>query len=425
MYDLKQRQTKTSTTKEIFTFFTRLLVETELSKHLEVVFEPNQFIAELLLMIKERPILESSSDLSNEDCILTGFFNLLKATLRKRTDLRNSLPNKDQILLYLLHDCLFHKETNSNKITLDEIGPPKCKSKNSRYSCLSLVRELTIENQVGVRALVEYMRQTIYSSNVSWHWRSPRNTDWSISTIDRQERSATGYVGLKNIGCICYMNSIMQQLFMITPFRKAMLEVEDRNPLNESEENNVLFQIKRIFGALMELDKQYFNPKKFCRAFKDIDGSPIDPMVQRDVDEFFNMLIDRIENLIKGTKEEKVMKNLFYGVFANEFICKGCPHYSEREEQFMAIPLQVKNKKSVLEGLEQFVEGEMLEGDNAYYCEKCELKRDTLKRCSIKRLPNVLFLELKRFEFNFDTMQKYKINDYCSFPMDLDMRPYS
>lgn len=66
---------------------------------------------------------------------------------------------------------------------------------------------------------------------------------------------------------------------------------------------------------------------------------PIDPMVQRDVDEFFNMLIDRIEQLIKDTKEEKVMKNLFYGQFANEFICKGCPHYSEREEPFMAIPI--------------------------------------------------------------------------------------
>ena len=38
----------------------------------------------------------------------------------------------------------------------------------------------------------------------------------------------------------------------------------------------------------------------------------------------------------------------------------------------MAIPLQVKNKASVLESLENFVEGEMLEGDNAYHCEKCD-----------------------------------------------------
>jgi len=31
--------------------------------------------------------------------------------------------------------------------------------------------------------------------------------------------------------------------------------------------------------------------------------------------------------------------------------------------------LKVKNKKSVLESLDEFVEGEMLEGDNAYLCE--------------------------------------------------------
>lgn len=72
---------------------------------------------------------------------------------------------------------------------------------------------------------------------------------------DKQEKSATGYVGLKNIGCICYMNSIMQQLFMITPFRKAMLEVEDKNAISEPEEENVLYQIKRILGGLQELEK--------------------------------------------------------------------------------------------------------------------------------------------------------------------------
>jgi ubiquitin carboxyl-terminal hydrolase 9/24 len=70
------------------------------------------------------------------------------------------------------------------------------------------------------------------------------------------------------------------------------------------------------------------------------------------------------------------------------------------------------------------VEGEMLEGDNAYFCEKCEKKVSTLKRCCIKRLPNTLFLVLKRFEFDFDTMQKVKVNDYCEFPLDLDMTPY-
>lgn len=221
------------------------------------------------------------------------------------------------------------------------------------------------------------------------------------------------------------MNSLMQQLFMIPAFRKAILEVDDPNYGKESDKENTLHQIKRVFGGLMELERQFYNPKKLLGALKDIGGQPIDPRVQQDVDEFFNTFIDQIENLIKGTKEEKIMKNLLYGVFANEFICRGCPHRNEREELFMALPLQVKNKHTVEESLAAFVEGEMLEGDNAYYCEKCELKRDTLKRCTIKRLPNVMFVVLKRFEFNFETMSKMKINDLVEFPTELDMTPYS
>ena len=54
----------------------------------------------------------------------------------------------------------------------------------------------------------------------------------------------------------------------------------------------------------MELEKQYFNPKKFVRALRDVDGSIIDPHTQKDVDEFFIMLMDRLEGLIKGRKEE-------------------------------------------------------------------------------------------------------------------------
>jgi Ubiquitin carboxyl-terminal hydrolase len=175
----------------------------------------------------------------------------------------------------------------------------------------------------------------------------------------------------------------------------------------------------------MELEKQYFNPKHFCKAFKEIDGSPIDPFQQKDVDEFFFLLMDRLETQTKGTPQEKLIKNLFQGTLANECICIDCPHRSENEEPFLGVSLTVKNMPSLEDSLRAYVEGEMLEGDNAYFCEKCEKKVNTLKRCCIKRLPNTLFLVLKRFEFNFDTMQKEKLNDYCQFPADLDMQPYS
>lgn len=49
---------------------------------------------------------------------------------------------------------------------------------------------------------------------------------------------------------------------------------------------------------------------------------------------------------------------------------------------------------------------QVLDGDNKFLCTKCNEKRDTLKRTCIARLPNVLFLHLKRFEFDMMEMKK-------------------
>ena len=78
-----------------------------------------------------------------------------------------------------------------------------------------------------------------------------------------------------------------------------------------------------------------------------------------------------------------------------------------------------------MEGLNSFIQGEMLEGDNAYLCEKCDKKVDTLKRTCLKKLPRYLIVTLRRFEFDFDKMIRVKVNDYYEFPMDLNMEPFT
>jgi len=66
-----------------------------------------------------------------------------------------------------------------------------------------------------------------------------------------------------------------------------------------------------------------------------------------------------------------------------------------------------------------------MEKDNAYQCYHCDAKVTALRRVCIKKLPNTLIIVLRRFEFNFDTMRKVKLNDYCEFPMEIDMEPYT
>ena len=145
-----------------------------------------------------------------------------------------------------------------------------------------------------------------------------------------------------------------------------------------------------------------------------------------DADEFFNNLMDKLENLMKGGRYENCIKNHFRGVQTTECIGKnGCIHKSERNEDFLTLPVQVKNKKSIYESLESFVEGEILEGDNAYQCDYCEGMVTALRRVCIKHLPNTLIIVLRRFEFDFDKMNRVKVNDYCEFPLEIDMEPYT
>ena len=49
---------------------------------------------------------------------------------------------------------------------------------------------------------------------------------------DEQNRAACGFVGLRNLGCICYMNSVIQQMFNVPAFRYSLLAASDMQPMN-------------------------------------------------------------------------------------------------------------------------------------------------------------------------------------------------
>lgn len=43
-----------------------------------------------------------------------------------------------------------------------------------------------------------------------------------------KQRSVTNYAGLKNLGNICYMNSMLQQIYMNKIFRYLILRINDK-----------------------------------------------------------------------------------------------------------------------------------------------------------------------------------------------------
>lgn len=89
------------------------------------------------------------------------------------------------------------------------------------------------------------------------------------------------------------------------------------------------------------------------------------------------------------------------------------------------IPSEANRKESYTleECVEEFTREEILDGEDRWKCPRCKVPQRASKKIDIWKLPSILIVHLKRFEF---TANKYgKINDYVDFPIDdLDLTPY-
>lgn len=63
------------------------------------------------------------------------------------------------------------------------------------------------------------------------------------------------------------------------------------------------------------------------------------------------------------------------------------------------------------EALKTFVTPEVLNGSNQYDCEKCGKSFDAHKGYLFKSLPSIFIVQLKRFDFDWETNRRYKLND--------------
>jgi ubiquitin C-terminal hydrolase len=70
-----------------------------------------------------------------------------------------------------------------------------------------------------------------------------------------------------------------------------------------------------------------------------------------------------------------------------------------------------QGREQLEECLDAYFAAEILEGANAYHCDKCAAKRDAKREPVLTELPRVLSLHLLRFEYNYATGTKKKLKD--------------
>ncbi|XP_052775472.1 ubiquitin carboxyl-terminal hydrolase 24-like isoform X3 [Mya arenaria] len=361
----------------------------------------------------EHPELKETDNL-----LLAGHLKLIR-TLFTCDDI-----SKEDYGKSLVHDLLRDFLFPASKCMMDSMNGattdlllsefnPRCSNTDSRVAAYELITELARGSLSNLQDVCRQLTEMHHQPNVDcaneWEYLPP---------VDG--RADCGYVGLRNGGATCYMNSVIQQLYMVPGIPEAVLSGEEEDTVNEE---GVYYQIQQVFGHLMDSRLQYHEPERFWKVFK-LWGDPVNIREQQDAFDFFQALIDQIDEQLKKSKKEEVFKKKFQGIFTDQKICKDCPHRYEREEMFTALNLTVKNA-TLQDSLDQFVKGELLEGDNAYYCEKCGEKRNTIKRMYIKNLPPTLCIHLKRFGYDWEANRALKFDDYFKFPWVLDMEPYT
>ncbi|KAM3565527.1 hypothetical protein ARSEF4850_001340 [Beauveria asiatica] len=235
-------------------------------------------------------------------------------------------------------------------------------------------------------------------------------------------RSPAGYVGLQNLSNTCYLNSLITQLYMNPGFRSYLLSFD----VDEADDSKALLhETQRLFVYLQESIDRAVEPATFVGAIKTYDQGPIDIHSQMDVDEFYNLLFDRWEAQLPNAAARRKFRSIYGGQLVQQIKSKECGHISERLEPFSAIQCDIKGKSTLEDSLRAYVGGETMDGDNKYKCSSCDRHVDAVKRACLKDVPDNVIFHLKRFEFNLQTLQRSKIDDYFAFPDKLDLQPYT
>jgi ubiquitin carboxyl-terminal hydrolase 7 len=238
-----------------------------------------------------------------------------------------------------------------------------------------------------------------------------------LNPINYDSRAETGFVGLKNQGATCYLNSLLQTLYSIAYFRRAVYKM----PIDPSEvpTNSIPLALQRVFWRL-QYENGAVDTKELTKSFG---WDTIDSFLQHDVQELARVLCDNLETKMAKTSVDGTMKYLLEGVCKNYIRCINVNYESSRKETFYDLQLNVKGCTDVYKSFDQYIEEETLEGDNKYQAEGFGYQ-DAKKGCIFMSFPPVLMLHLKRFEYDIQRDMMYKINDRYDFPLELDLSKY-
>ncbi|XP_036114688.1 ubiquitin carboxyl-terminal hydrolase 35 [Molossus molossus] len=235
---------------------------------------------------------------------------------------------------------------------------------NSGSSCLEQLAELVhcmVFRFPGFPDLYEPVMEAIKDLHVPNEDRIKQLLGQNAWTSQKSElagfyprlmaKSDTGKIGLINLGNTCYVNSILQALFMASDFRHCVLR------LTENNSQPLMTKLQWLFAFLEHSQRPAISPENFLSA----SWTPwFSPGTQQDCSEYLKYLLDRLHEEEKtGTRICQKLKQssspsppgeppapsstsvemMFGGKIVTRICCLRCLNVSSREEAFTDLSL--------------------------------------------------------------------------------------
>jgi ubiquitin C-terminal hydrolase len=267
-----------------------------------------------------------------------------------------------------------------------------------------------------------------------------------------------GLTGLANLGNTCFINSCIQILSHTYELNEFLNKEEYKKKLQKKFDTTLLIEWDNL-RQMMWSENCIVSPGKFIKTIRklsQIKGIDLfSGYSQNDLPEFLLFIVDCFHNslarpvvmnitgtistdtdklakdcfeMIKKmyTKEYSEIWNMFYGVHISQLISiEDNSVLSSSPEPFFMINLSIPmaNKSpTLIDCFDLYVEGETLDGENAWFNESTGKKQDVKKKFVYWSLPNVLVIDLKRIS---PINHNHKNQILVDFPItDLNLSKY-
>ena len=175
--------------------------------------------SELASLISNRLMAypRNKSAIPGGKCVLYGYLELLAKLIVLNYKAVESTLLGSQLVEVMVSDFLFTIPSDH------EDKSPICDTTETKQVAFKVLLSLVSVSPDSFQLVIAMINRL--SQNISQHIKD----SWGLQVLHDMRKADISHSGLKNQGCTCYMNSLLQQLFMNVPFREAIL----RAPLLE------------------------------------------------------------------------------------------------------------------------------------------------------------------------------------------------